>query len=170
MLVTTLASSFSERDVEQLSTLLVACVENGASIGFFSPLAKTEARDYWREVEQEVAQDKRKCWVLRVDNQIVASVQLQYSRKPNGRHRAEIQRLMVDPDFRRRGFAELLLHHVEQQAQSMSIKLLLLLTRSDGAGPVLYTKTGFVLCGEIPDYTYTPFGEAHSSLQFYKAL
>ncbi len=165
-----LSSACDGQDIEQLCDTLISCVDNGASVGFFAPLSREDARTYWKEVIADITQDRRLCWVIRFDGRIVATVQLHYSRKPNSRHRAEIQRLLVHSHFRRRGLAELLMHHAERYAYKCGIKLLMLMTRADGVGPLLYTKMGFVLCGEIPDFTYTPFGEPHASLQFYKAL
>ena len=79
------ASSLDASEYAQLEDMLVAVVDDGASIGFLPPLARAEAAAYWRGVLGPgvvllLAEDA---------GRIVGSAQLHPSPRPNGSHRAE---------------------------------------------------------------------------------
>jgi hypothetical protein len=43
----------SSNELDKLTALLVSCVAQGASLGFFAPLAVNAARDWWAGVPQD---------------------------------------------------------------------------------------------------------------------
>ena len=94
-------------DARDLGTLLIECVEAGASIGFMAPLAADEAEAYWRKVDSDLPGGSRLILVARETpgGPIVGSAQLVLEARANGRHRAEVQKVMVRPAHRRRGLA-----------------------------------------------------------------
>lgn len=48
---------------EDLSLLLEDSVNNGASIGFLAPIEKNEVVNYWREVNNKLAQGNSRLWI-----------------------------------------------------------------------------------------------------------
>lgn len=92
-------------DMHSLSSLLVAVVEDGASIGFLPPLSQRDSLEYWKGV---LAPDIR-LWAAKYNGEIVGTVQLQLTTKQNGMHRAKIVELMVHPEARRLGIARQLI-------------------------------------------------------------
>jgi len=58
------------------------------------------------------------------------AVQISYSPKKNGSHRAEVEKLMVHTKFRQRGIAKRLMDEVEHQAQANRRTLLVLKVKS----------------------------------------
>src|SRR4051812_3785378 len=94
------------RRTGELAALLVACVRHGASIGFVQPFERPEAEAFWtRKVLPGLRDGTRVLLVADQDGKVVGSVQLGHDTPANQPHRAEINKLMVHPDCRRRGIA-----------------------------------------------------------------
>jgi ribosomal protein S18 acetylase RimI-like enzyme len=64
--------------------------------------------------------------IARLGRKIVGTVQLDYAIPPNQPHRAEIRKLLVHPDARRRGIAKSLMSVAEVQARKAPRSLLTL--------------------------------------------
>lgn len=161
----------TERD--DLVTLLTECVAGGASIGFLAPLARAEAEAYWDHVRRELAAGCRVLLVAREPEQgrIVGAAQLAFEVRPNGRHRAEVQKVMVRPTARRRGIATRLMGALEARARSRGVSLLFLDTSDShsGARP-LYESLDYVYVGGIPGYALDPHGRPEPNAIYYKTL
>lgn len=161
----------NENDLQALTNLLQAVVNKGASIGFFSPLSNEEAIRYWRKAFQEFADGERVILVMRNDEgNIIASAQYSGAKSANGRHRAEVQKVMVHPDYQRQGLAVQLMRALETHALAQGRELLLLDTRTGDLGELLYQRCGYTAVGSIPGYTRTPFGKPHGTTIYYKHL
>ncbi|WP_025689210.1 GNAT family N-acetyltransferase [Paenibacillus zanthoxyli] len=148
----------------ELAGLLTVVVEDGASVGFLPPLTEAEAGRYWRGVPGEGVI----LWAAWEDGQIAGSVQLHLALKPNGLHRAEIAKLMVHPQHRRRGTARLLMETAEAYASTEDRTLLVLDTRAGDPSNLLYQSLGYVEAGRIPDYARSAEGELHETVFYYK--
>src|SRR4030095_4341966 len=97
-----------------LVALLKDTVDDGASVGFLRPLSTELAEVYWREVIRDVSEQSRILLVARRDGIVVGSVQLGLCTKPNGVHRAEVQKLLVHTGSRRRGIGRQLMAAIEE--------------------------------------------------------
>jgi ribosomal protein S18 acetylase RimI-like enzyme len=80
------------------------------------------------------------------------TVMLEFAASPNQPHRAEVQKLLVHPDARRRGLARALMARSEQEARQVGKTLLTLDTRAGDAAEALYRSMGWHEAGRIPDY------------------
>jgi ribosomal protein S18 acetylase RimI-like enzyme len=80
----------------------------------------------------------------------VGTVQLDFAIPPNQPHRAEIKKLLVHPDARRRGIAKSLM--CEAEARKARRSLLTLDTVTGGNAEQLYFALGCVAVGSIPRY------------------
>src|SRR3954468_11958308 len=120
MLITPLEVPASKETFVSLTELLTHCVEAGAAIGFLSPLSQEEASAYWRKVIGNVADGTRVILVARepATGTIVGSAQVAFETRANGRHRAEVQKVMVLVSHRRRGLAAALMNQIEVTARS----------------------------------------------------
>jgi ribosomal protein S18 acetylase RimI-like enzyme len=156
-----------------LVDLLRACVHGGASIGFLAPLPDSEAIDYWSSLGPQVQAGSRTVLVAReaTSGRIVGSGQLAFESRRNGRHRAEVCKLMVLPSHRRRGIAERLMSELERHARERSIRLLFLDT-SEGPGGArgFYENLGYTYVGGIPGYALDPDGRPAKNAIFFKTL
>jgi len=168
-----LKSPVASEDRGELEALLMACVENGASIGFLAPLEHAEAESYWSKIFADVASGDRALLVARESDrgQIVGSAQLVFESRPNGRHRAEVQKVMVLPSCRRRGIASKLMLAVEDAARERGVWLLFLDTSDShsGARP-LYEALRYEYVGGIPGYALDPHGTPEQNAIYYKTL
>ena len=154
----------------ELVALLQDAVDDGASIGFLRPLSAEIAEHYWLEVIRDVAEQSRILLVTRRDGLVVGSVQLGLCTKPNGVHRAEVQKLLVHTGSRRRGIGRKLMVAIEEQARLAQRTLLYLDTEPDKPAHEMYERSGWLRAGEIPDYARTPDGRLHSTILFYRRI
>ena len=158
-------------EVRDLTALLIACVEGGASIGFLAPLATADAEAYWRKVVADLGGGSRSLLVVRDGSRIIGAAQLVFESKPNGRHRAEVQKVMVLPSHRRRGIAARLMTEVEAAARARGVWLLFLDTSDSHAGArEFYEALRYVYVGGIPGYALNPQGVAERNAIYYKHL
>ncbi|MGO4548504.1 N-acetyltransferase family protein [Paenibacillus sp. 2TAB23] len=146
--------------------MLVAVVDEGASIGFLPPLSHREAMAYW----SNVVNDDVVLWIVEQNGETVGSVQLHLSSKQNGRHRAEIAKLMVHPSARRKGIGQLLMAAAEARAIAEGRSLLVLDTRAEDPSNLLYRSIGYMEAGRIPQYAMSANGELHDTVYYYKLL
>jgi GNAT superfamily N-acetyltransferase len=160
------------RDVDMLAEVLHAVVHGGAGVSFVVPFAIADARAFWIEaVLPGVMARRRRVLVARLDGRIVGTVQLDPAWAPNQPHRAEVLKLLVHPDARRRGIARALMIALEDLAQLQGWTLLTLDTWTGQAGERLYRSLGYAAAGVIPRFargSTTPEREAATIM--YKEL
>ena len=101
---------------------------------------------------------------------MVGTVQLELATKPNARHRAEVQKLMVLQSQRGQGIGKLLMEAIEGVAQEHNRMLLVLDTRQGDTAEQLYRKIGYVEAGIIPSYARNAAGSLDATVLFYKLL
>jgi ribosomal protein S18 acetylase RimI-like enzyme len=163
-------SSAGEGDVSDLVALLRDGVESGASSGFLAPLDEALAAGYWRERIAESASGRRALLVARERGRIVGSVQLLFAAQQNGRHRAEVQRLVVLRSARGRGIGTALMDRLEALARSRGVALVTLNTRAGDPPEALYLRLGYTIVGPIPDFAQNPDGSLNTTSIMYKLL
>lgn len=154
-------------DVPALAALLVRTVEDGASIGFMAPLSAERAAAFWTGVLAEMAGGRRAVLVAVDAGGVVGSVQVAVDLPANQPHRGDLQKMMVDPGWRRRGIGAALLRAAEAAAADAGRTLLVLDTASPEAER-LYQRDGWQRVGVIPDYALLPAGGLVATTIFYK--
>jgi GNAT superfamily N-acetyltransferase len=161
-----------EDRLDELASLLHACVEDGASINFIHPYSPEDAKRFWvGKVLPRVGDHALTVMVAELDGRIVGSVQLDCDTPPNQAHRADIKKLLVHPQFQRRGIGRRLMAEIEAVARGFGRSLLTLDTRSGDKGEPLYLSVGFVAAGTIPAYSRDARSERLDAATFmYKAL
>ncbi len=146
--------------LDELGGLLHACVHAGASVGFVLPFDREAAAGFWRaKVLPRVAAGTVLCWTARLGDDLAGTVQLDIGTPPNQPHRAEVRKLLVHPERRRRGIARALMVTLEAQARCIGRHLLTLDTRTGDAAEPLYVSLGYHTVGPIPGYCRDPFGD-----------
>ena len=139
-------------DHADLGGLLRDATENGASVGYVMPIGADDIASYWLGVAAEVAAGNCKLLVARQANKLVGTAQLALAMKPNARHRAEVQKMLVHSGARRFGIGRQLMRAIEQHALAAGRTLLVLDTETNSAGQRLYAAMGYAVAGEIPKY------------------
>ncbi len=152
-----------------LCALLLDSVAYGASIGFLSSLTRDTAERYWDEVFDALGERVR-LWVAQIDGDVVGAVQVTPCLKPNGRHRGDLQKLLVHSEFRRHGVATALMDMAERSAARAGLSLLVLDTIRGCDAERLYQRRGWQRAGAIPDYAGTPDGVLHDTVYYYKII
>jgi acetyltransferase len=160
--------------IEDLVRLLRDAVDGGASLGFMNDMTRAEAEAFWRGVIADVEAGSRAIWLALEPSSraVVGSVQLAFAQRRNGLHRAEVQKLLVLRERRRRGIASELLRAAEDAARRRGLTLLHLDT-SEGPGGArgFYGAMGYSYAGGIPGYALDPGGGAPvKNAIYYKSL
>ena len=150
--------------------LLVETVDAGGGIGFLAPLALPKAEAYWAEVARELDEGHRLLFAAREDGALVGSVQVELARRETAPHRAEVQKLIVDPRWRGRGVARALMARAEAAARERGRTLLMLDTFEGTVADGMYRRWGWTVVGTIPDYALDPRGVLRPLVLFHKAL
>lgn len=137
----------------RLGEILLAQVGKGSSVNFVHPFREEEAAELFRKVAVGRGPGRALLWVARAPAQgarekgtqngegegkgeekgeekgsdkgeIIGTVQLGFHISPNGRHRADVRKLLVHPDYERRGVARRLMEVLEEEARAAKTKLL----------------------------------------------
>jgi len=154
-----------------LGALLKDVVDGGASVGFLPPLGAEDASAYWVSVAAALKGGGRRLWIARAaDGGIVGAVQLDLAGQPNGRHRAEVIKLMVLASARRQGIGRLLMEAAEAEARRLDRTTLVLDTRLGDPSEALYRGMGWQPAGTIPRYARSADGTLHTTAFYYKLL
>ncbi|RYG35175.1 GNAT family N-acetyltransferase [bacterium] len=135
-----------QEEAEALGEILHACVLGGASVHFVLPFTPEEATAYWRNTAG------RYVLLAREDGRALGTVSLILDTPPNQRHRAEVSKMLVHPDARRRGLGRRLLEAIEDVARQEGRTLLTLDTETGGDAERLYQSMGYLRVGDIPDF------------------
>lgn len=153
-----------------LISLLQDAVHGGASLGFLADMDAAEAGAYWTRVLGSL-DESLQLWLLHDEaGQLLGTVQLALCDKPNGRHRAEVQKLMVRRSARGRGLSSVLLKALEQAARQQGRSLLVLDTEAGSHAETVYTHLGWLKAGEIPAFAANPDGGLRPTALYYKPL
>ena len=156
--------------IEQLTDVLVDCVNGGASVGFMRPLARERALAFWTTVAAGVHDGERALLAVEDERGICATVQLVLRLPPNQPHRADLVKMLVHGRARRRGLGAALVRGAEEEARRERRTLLVLDAVTDGDAARLYARLGWVRVGDIPGYALTPDGALCSTTIFYRSL
>jgi acetyltransferase len=164
----------TEEHLPELAALLQDAVNGGAAVGFLPPLPTAEADAYWREVVAAVSGAGRILLVavlVGVDGgALVGTVQLDPAARPNGRHRAEVTKVIVHGAHRRQGVGRALMLAIEAEAARAGRTTLVLDTRLGDSGEALYSSLGYQRAGIIPQYARSADGTLHATVVMYKLL
>ncbi|MBN9669550.1 GNAT family N-acetyltransferase [Roseibium aggregatum] len=165
-----LSAAEARAAVPDLSRLLKSCVEDGAGIGFILPLSEEKAEAFWKDKLAGVEDGSAFVMVAKDGDNIAGVVMLMLATQDNGPHRAEVAKLMVHPDHRRKGLARKLMTAIDGLALSLDRWLLVLDTVTGDRAEKLYPTCGYKKAGVIPDYAYDSHGTLDATTVFYKDL
>ena len=153
-------------EIDDLCEVLIACVDDGASLGFHAPLSPGIARAWWERLPRPGVT----LLVAEADGRIGGTVQLHAAESANGAHRTEIAKVLVHPAWRRRGVASSLLIAAEEIARQQGKLLMVLDTREGDPSNLLYGSVGYTQGGRIPDWARDAAGELTATIFWYKQL
>jgi GNAT superfamily N-acetyltransferase len=165
------AKASGETLARALADVLTDCVEGGASVSFMLPLPREKALDFWRGVLDGVTRGQRVLLVAETaGGRIIGTVQLITAQPDNQPHRADVAKMLVHRDARRRGVAGLLMAAVDQAALDEGKSVLVLDTVTGSDASRLYQRAGWQSAGSVPKYALMPDGAYCGTTFFYKHL
>lgn len=154
-------------DLRALAALLVDSVAGGASVGFLAPLSIEEAERWW---EGALSDPGAVTLTAREGNLVVGCVRVHPAPQANGRHRAEIAKLLVHSGARRRGIASSLLAAAEEHARALDRTVLVLDTETGSDAERLYRRLGWTEVGVVDDYAANVDGTLAPTTIFTKRI
>ncbi|WP_275554026.1 GNAT family N-acetyltransferase [Mixta sp. Marseille-Q2659] len=160
----------AQSELEALTDVLQGCVSDGASVGFIDADDRQIMRNFWLDTLSGLDQNERLLIVARQQQRIVATVMVVWNLMPNGRHRAEISKLLVHPAARRQGIARQLMYLAEERVKQSGRTLMVLDTRSGDIASLLYLSLGWEIAGAIPYYAQSTEGVMDATTVMYKRL
>lgn len=154
----------------EFAALLADAVTDNASMGFVLPVDHRALDRFWDAVTGDVERGERIVLAIERAGRVAGSVQVAPCGKDNGRHRAEVQKLLVRTGERRRGLARSLMAAAEAHARRAGCWLLLLDTRTGSDAEALYHALDWQALGRVPDYARDPDGTLADCTFFWKRL
>jgi GNAT superfamily N-acetyltransferase len=168
--IVVLGAPIAEADLRELASVLVDCVEGGASVSFMAPYSQEQALGFFRKVATSVAAGDTVLLAARLEGRIVGTVQLGLDTPPNQPHRADIKKMLVHRTARGHGIGAALMAQVEHEARRRERWLLVLDTVPGENGHRLYKRAGWTETGVVPDYAMFPDGRLCDTAIMWKRL
>ena len=162
--------ALDDAQIDQLASVLIDCVEGGASVSFMHPLPRDRAVAFWRQVAQDVAAGDRALVVAEDAEGVCGTVQLVLDQPENQPHRADLSKMLVHRRARRQGLGAALMRAAEITARECGKTLLVLDTVTGGEAERLYERLGWERVGVIPGYALMPRGEPCDTTVYYRNL
>jgi GNAT superfamily N-acetyltransferase len=155
-----------DTELDQLADVLIGVVAQGASVGFLPPLTRADAMNYWRGAMKPgviliVAQS---------GGRIVGTAQLELAMRANGRHRAEVNKVLVHPEWQRKGIGRQIMTEIEAIARREGRTLLHLDTRDGDSSNFAYRALGWTEAGRIPKWARSASGTLDATVFYFKEL
>jgi len=162
--------SVENSQLEQLTDVLIDCVEGGASVSFMLPLSRDRAMAFWHRVARGVTAGERALLVAEDAHGICGTVQVLFDLPENQPHRGDVAKMLVHHRARRQGLGAALMRAAENTARDCGKTLLVLDTVTDSIAARLYERLGWLRVGEIPGYALFPQGGLCGTTVYYRNL
>ena len=162
--------ALEDEQMNDLASVLMDCVEGGASVSFMQPLTRERAVAFWRGVAQGVSAGQRALLVAQDALGLCGTVHLLLDLPENQPHRADVLKMLVHRRARRQGLGTALMRAAEATARECGKTLLVLDAVTGGDGARLYERLGWVRAGEIPGYALMPQGGYCGTTFYYRDL
>ena len=155
----------------RMAEILVICVAEGAALSFLKPLSMEKARGFWRRMTRGVANGNKVILAGWHGGLLVATGMLDLDLPENQPHRADVQKVMVDPSARRRGLARRMLCALEEEALAAGRTLLTLDTRAgQPAVEALYRTEGWREYGRLAGHAVDNDGHLAETVFFAREI
>lgn len=158
-----------EGHLDALARLLLDAHASGMALGLPAPLTADDARTAYRDAAAKLAPGERLLLAAFEDDALVGAVQLDRA-GGNGRHRAEVRRLVVRGDRRGAGVGRALMSAAVEAASELGLMLLWLTTHDGTDADRIYARLGWTRAGVIEDYAELPNGDLTGNAFYFLRL
>ena len=159
-----------EQHRDALAQLLLDAHGSGMALGLAAPLSPAGARAAYADAAARLAPGERLLLAAFDGGEVIGAVQLDRAEAGNGRHRAEVRRLVVRADRRGAGVGRALMEAIVEVARGLGLRLLWLSTHEDTDADRVYSRLGWSRAGVIPDYAELPNGELSGNSFYFLRL
>ncbi|KAL8674520.1 MAG: hypothetical protein Q9168_001112 [Polycauliona sp. 1 TL-2023] len=159
----------------QFASLHIACITHDHTIAtFIPPLTHHRINTWWQDRANEVRSGSRDILFVAAPDGSGSVIGVVMLRKPEGEtgpFRGMIQKLLVSPDWRRKGVGRALMKSLEHVAREQGKTLLMLDTETGSPAERFYPALGYTKVGIVPNFGISPKdGSLKSETFFYKDL
>jgi GNAT superfamily N-acetyltransferase len=158
------------QQLDGLAQLLLDAHGSGMALGLPAPLTRDGARSAYANAAARLAPGERVLLAAFDGGEVVGAVQLDRSDVGNGRHRAEVRRLVVRLDRRGAGVGGALMEAVVELGRRLGLRLLWLSTHEGTDADRIYERLGWTRAGVIPDYAVLPNGKLSGNAFYFLRL
>ncbi|KAE9363651.1 acyl-CoA N-acyltransferase [Stipitochalara longipes BDJ] len=144
---------------------------------FLPPLDQSVMEKWWEDRTKEVMTGNRHIIMQISPNtttgkeEVVGVVMLDKPQSQTVPHTAWVEKLLVLPEWRRKGVTKRMMVRLEEVAKKAGRTLLMLDTEKDSPAELVYPRLGYVRVGEVPRYMISPLdGSLKDGVWFYKEL
>ncbi|KAL8853998.1 MAG: hypothetical protein Q9221_001121 [Calogaya cf. arnoldii] len=171
----TLYNSSHSDLLAQFASLHIACITGDHTIATFTPpLSHLKIHTWWQKRANQVETGSRDILFVMAPDEPRAVTGVVVLSKPGaetGPFRGMVEKLLVSPDWRRKGLGRALMMGLEDVARAQGKTLLMLDTETGSPAESFYPALGYVKFGIIPNFGISPKdGTLKSETFFYKDL
>ena len=155
---------------QRLADVMLSCVDDSGSMCLVAPVVPDKTVAFWHRIAADVGTRERIVVAAWRGGIMVGAGMLHLAQPDNQAHRAEVQTVLVAPNYRRTGLGRAIMRVLEQAALDNGRTLLTLNTTFDGAGHALCRAENWQEAGWIPDFTRGPDGISRTMAIFWKRI
>jgi GNAT superfamily N-acetyltransferase len=159
-----------EAHLGELAQLLLDAHASNMALGLAPDLTAERAAVVYRRTASQLKAGERILLGAFDGNILVGAVHLARAEAENGRHRGEIQRLVVGTGSRGRGIGRMLMEAAVGQARRLGLRLLWLMTHEGTAADQIYQRLGWTRLGVVPAYSTLTDGSVTGNAYYYLQL
>ncbi|PMD50485.1 acyl-CoA N-acyltransferase [Hyaloscypha bicolor E] len=165
--------------IPSLVAVHVACITQPTYTiaTFIPPLDQPVMQNWWEDRAKEVASGNRHIIIQMVTSQttgkeeVAGVVMLDKPQTQTVPHTAWVEKLLVLPEWRRKGVTKRMMLKLEEVAKVEGRTLLMLDTEKDSPAELVYPRLGYIRVGEVPRYMISPLdGSLKDAVWFYKDI
>jgi ribosomal protein S18 acetylase RimI-like enzyme len=137
---------------DAIVALMDCAAADGGTLGYAEPISAEESAGFVSGLRRRISAGESHVLIGRVDRQLVFLAILTLNGMPNCRHRAELSKGVVHPDYRGRQCVQMAFRELVQRAEALGVEQLVLDVREDTRAHALWQRFGFQSFGVLPDY------------------
>lgn len=146
-------TDLSAEMADAIVALVDCAADDGGTLGYAQPISAKDSAAFVNSLRQRLSSGESHVLVGRADGgRLAFLVILTLNGMPNCRHRAELSKGIVHPDYRGRQCVQLAFSELVQRAAGLDVEQFVLDVREDSRAHRLWQHFGFESFGVLPDY------------------